>query len=329
MKLNVLFVGDNHISAKTPVNRKDNYLEATLNKLKDCLELGIKHKVNAVVLLGDVFDVREEGPLARNGALNILKSQEDGTKWPFPVYVVVGNHDIQSSFSLDKSSLGTLINAGVLLKEDYVEELGIAFAHFNPELDDNIKNGMLKNYPAMIWACHASIVDVLDSRFADKLVLFDDIPLHENTKMVISGHIHHPMSKIRNDGAIFINPGAIGRYSASKDNLSRDIKVYLLSYDLDGVIYKQDYLYLPSAKHYSEVFKIEEINNVKEQKKEVQEFTKIVNSIRADNWACTVIDDKILSFRAFGENKNAEKEVIDVAVEELTIVNSDLKLEDI
>jgi DNA repair exonuclease SbcCD nuclease subunit len=78
MKLNVLFVGDNHISARTPANRKDNYLEATLNKLKDCLELGVKHKVDAIVLLGDVFDTREEGPLARNGALNILKSQPDG-----------------------------------------------------------------------------------------------------------------------------------------------------------------------------------------------------------------------------------------------------------
>lgn len=71
-KLKVLFVGDNHISAKQPVNRKDNYLEATLAKLKDCMQIGLQRKVNAIVLLGDLFDVREEGPLARNGALNIL-----------------------------------------------------------------------------------------------------------------------------------------------------------------------------------------------------------------------------------------------------------------
>jgi DNA repair exonuclease SbcCD nuclease subunit len=329
MKLNVLFIGDNHISARTPANRKDNYLEATLNKLKDCLELGVKHKVDAIVLLGDVFDTREEGPLARNGALNILKSQPDGVPWPFPVYVVVGNHDIQSSFSLDKSSLGTLINSGVLEKTDYVENLGIAFAHFTPELDENIKNGSLKDFPAMIWACHASIVDVPDSRFADKLVVFDEIPLHENTKMVISGHIHHPMTQIRKDGAIFINPGAIGRYSASKDNLSRDLKVFLLVYDLEGTIYKQEYLYLPSAQHYSDVFKMDQIILNKEQKKEAQEFVKKITLIQSNNWAYTVLDDRLSTMRTFGEKKNVEKEVIDVAVEELRLANIDLKSEEI
>ena len=101
-----------------------------------------------------------------------------------------------------------------------------------------------------------------------------------------------------------------------------------MTYDLDGVIYKQDYLYLPSAQHYSEVFKMDQINLAKEQKKEAKEFVKKITLIQNNNWAHTVLDDRLSALRTFGEKKNVEKEVIDVAVEELRLANLDLKSEE-
>lgn len=324
----VLFVGDNHISAKTPVNRKDNYLVATLAKLKDCLDIGLEKKVDAVVLLGDLFDVREEGPLARNGALNILKSQDNGNKWPFPIYITVGNHDIGSSFPLEKSSLGTLIEAGCLIKTDFAEDLGIAFAHFTPFLDNEIKNNnFLASKDAVIWSCHASICDVPNPHYADKLVIFDEINVSKKTKMVISGHIHHPMYQQRKDGLIFVNPGAIGRYSASKDNLLRKLHIFYLEYDLKGKIYTQEYVDLPSAKNAEDVFKIDEIRETKEQKQEVKEYIKKVSLITTNSWASTVLDDKILSLKNFGKKENIEDDVIDMAINALKKANDDPSLE--
>lgn len=327
-KLKVLFVGDNHISAKQPVNRKDNYLEATLNKLKDCMQIGLERNVNAVVLLGDLFDVREEGPLARNGALNILKGQENGESWPFPVYITVGNHDIGNSFPLEKSSLGTLIEAGVLIKSDFAEDLGIAFAHFHPFLDNEIKNNdFLCSKNALIWSCHASICDEPNPYYADRLVIFNEINVNKTTKLIICGHIHHPMSQKRADGVMFINPGAIGRYSASKDNMERTLKVFLLEYDLEGNFYNQEYLELPSVKSYDQVFKVDEIAEVKAQRLEVKEYIKKVSQITTNSWATTVLDDKIQSLKDMGKKEKIEEVVVEMAIEALRKANEDPSLE--
>lgn len=291
-KKKVLFVGDNHISGKTPSNRIGSYLEDTVNKLKDCLNIGKNEKVDAVVLLGDLFDVREVTPEARNVTLAALRCQDNGKSWPFPVYITVGNHDIQSSYPLDKSSLGTLIAAGVLIKEDYVAELGIAFAHFEPDLDKNILEGHLASHHAIIWACHASIGDKPD-RFEEYIIPFDKIPVHPNNSLIISGHIHHPMSCERKDGKRFINPGAIGRTSATKDNLNRILKVFLLEYDLDGKIYSEKYLELPSAKPAHLVFKLDEIETKKQSKTEVKEFIKSISAMKPNNWLHLHDEDKL------------------------------------
>lgn len=317
MNKKVLFVGDNHISTKTPENRTDNYLEASLSELQDCLDIADKYNVDAVVLLGDLFDRREEGPEARNGALNILSKERK-----YPVYITVGNHDIQSSYPLNQTSLGTLIEAGVLIKEDYVPELGIAFAHFYPELDADINNGLLTGTPAVIWSCHASILDIKEF-YEGHAVMFDSAPLHPTTSIVVAGHIHRPMRMERNDGKLFINPGAVGRRSANKDNLTRDIKVLLLEYNLEGKILNEEYLPLPSSKPYTEVFNLEKIELKKEQKKEAKEFLKNINQIRTTNWSYTVLEDKLEALKKMANSKNLSNDIIDVVVSAVKYVNTD------
>lgn len=317
----VLFVGDNHISGKTPSNRLGNYLEHTLAKLNDCLEIGLNRKLDAVVLLGDLFDIREVSPEARNLTLNLLKSQPNGEKWPFPVYITVGNHDIQTSFPLDKSSLGTLIAAGVLIKEDYVPELGIAFAHFEADLDNNIKQGLLASHPAIIWSCHASIGD--QNSFEEFMIPFENIPVHENNSLIISGHIHHPMSCTREDGKRFVNPGAIGRTAATKDNFKRDLKVYLLEYDLSGKIYSEEYIKLPSAKPFNEVFKLDQIAEKKSHIAEVKEFVKSVSQMKTTSWLNTNLADKLKLLEKDAKEKNLDDDVIKLIIEAVETANRD------
>lgn len=317
--MKVLFVGDNHISSKTPINRIDNYTEASLNKLSDCIDIGIENKVDAIVLLGDLFDRREEGSEAVSGTVKILNKKRD-----FPIYITVGNHDIMSTYPLEKSSLGIIIETGLLIKEDFVPELGIAFAHFRPSLDDEIKNGFLTSIPATIWSCHASISDS-PSMFDEFTFLFEDTPLHDKTKIVISGHIHHPMRQLRKDKKLFINPGAIGRRSANKDNLERDLSVLLLDYDLNGNINNEQYFYLPSARPAHEVFNIAAIETDKLKKTNVKQFTQKIALITNNNWSYTNIEDKIIALKKIAETEKIDSKVIDYAIKAIKFVTDNPK----
>lgn len=318
----VLFIGDNHISDKTPENRSDDYLTATINKLKECLEIAEELKVDALVFLGDFFDRRVEGPTAVNASIKTLIAQDNGKPWSYPKYIVVGNHDIQSSHPLENTSLGILVNAGLLIKSDYEPDLGIAFAHFTNDLDANIRTGYLTTNSAIIWACHASLSDK-PGREEEHMIVYKDVALHPNNMLVISGHIHHPMEYQREDGKLFINPGCIGRRSATKDNFERDLKIYYLEYELDGTIVNQEYIMLNSAKPYTEIFKIEKIFAQKEEQKEAKEFIKQVASIKANNWVHNSIEDKLVALRNLGKKVNLEDEVIEIVVDAVKKVNEE------
>jgi DNA repair exonuclease SbcCD nuclease subunit len=254
--------------------------------------------------------------------LEILKGIPNGNKpWSFPIYICVGNHDLDSSSNLEKTALGTLISAGLLIKKDYEPSLGISFAHYTPSLDREIKQGFLTTSSAIIWVCHASISTKLD-RFAEYAYLFEDTPLHPNTNLVISGHIHHEMTQTRSDGKRFINPGSISRYSASRDNLEKDIKILILDYTLDGEIQNEEYIKLKSAKPASEVFKIEEMQAAKELKKDTHEFKLKVANMRTTSWQFTNLDDKLSALRTKAENANISNEIIDLAINAVKTVNT-------
>ena len=317
----VMFVGDIHLMDKQPKNRLDDYSLAIRTKLTECFEIAEERKLDAVVLLGDLFEVYEVGPLLRNQTLDILKGVPNGNKpWSFPIYVCVGNHDLDSSSNLDKTALGTLISAGYLIKLDYEPSLGISFAHYSPTLDRDIKQGYLTTSSAIIWVCHASISTKLD-RFGEYAYLFEDTPLHPNTSLVISGHIHHEMKQTRSDGKRFINPGAISRYSASRDNLEKDIEILILDYTLDGEILNEEYLKLKSAKPASEVFKIEEIQAAKDLKQNTLEFKLKVANMRTHSWQFTTLDDKLAALKAKAEKAEINEDIANIAIEAVRKVN--------
>ena len=317
----VMFIGDIHLMDKQPKNRLDDYSLAIRTKLIECLTIAEERQLDAVVLLGDLFEVCEVGALLRNQTLNILNGGPNGNKaWSFPIYICVGNHDLDSSSNLEKTALGTLISAGCLVKTDYSPSLGISFAHYHPSLDRDIKAGLLTTSSAIIWVCHASISNKLD-RFGEYTFLFEDTPLHPNTSLVISGHIHHEMKQTRSDGKRFINPGAISRYSASRDNLEKDIEILILDYTLDGEILNEEYLKLKSAKPASEVFKLDEIKAAKDLKKDTLEFKIKVAQMRTHTWQFTSLDDKLAALKVMAEQSEIGEEITNIVVDAVKKVN--------
>ena len=317
----VMFVGDIHLMDKQPKNRLDDYSLAIRTKLIECFEIAEEKKLDAVVLLGDLFEVCEVGALLRNQTLNILNGGPNGNKpWSFPIYICVGNHDLDSSSNLEKTALGTLISAGCLVKTDYSPSLGISFAHYHPSLDRDIKAGLLTTSSAIIWVCHASISNKLD-RFGEYTFLFEDISLHPNTSLVISGHIHHEMKQTRSDGKRFINPGAISRYSASRDNLEKDIEILILDDTLDGEILDEEYIKLKSAKPASEVFKLEEMKAAKDLKKDTLEFKIKVANMRTHSWQFTTLDDKLAALKVMAEQSDISEEITNIVIDAVRKVN--------
>ncbi len=317
----VMFIGDIHLMDKQPKNRLDDYSLAIRTKLIECLTIAEERQLDAVVLLGDLFEVYEVGPLLRNQTLDIFKGVPNGNiPWSFPIYVCVGNHDLDSSSNLEKTALGTLISAGYLIKTDYEPSLGISFAHYHPSLDRDIKSGFLTTSSAIIWVCHASISNKLD-RFGEYTFLFEDTPLHPNTSLVISGHIHHEMKQTRSDGKRFINPGAISRYSASRDNLEKDIEILILDYTLDGKILNEEYLKLKSARPASEVFKLDEIKAAKDLKKDTLEFKIKVAQMRTHTWQFTSLDDKLAALKVMAEQSEIGEEITNIVVDAVRKVN--------
>ena len=218
MKKRFLIVGDNHLDSKSPKNRVDNYLETSLMELRETLLIAKACKADYYILLGDVFDRIEVGGICRNRVLETLISN-DGEPWPFKKYVVMGNHDLNSNpYYLEKSALETLIKAkAVECLSEPVDGL-FSFYHYTTKLDSQLNEGILQSDPSKIIFLHASITDK-PSRFEH--VLFDNLEVHKNTKVVCSGHIHSPMESENENGVKFFNPGCLGRTDISEQHHPR------------------------------------------------------------------------------------------------------------
>ena len=158
-----------------------------------------------------------------------------------------------------------------------------------------------------------------------RVTMFKDLPLHPNTQVVFAGHIHTPMSQERADGKIFINPGAVGRTSAKKDNLERDIYVVMLEYDLEGNTYNIEYIPLKTALPADQVFRLEEIKEEKAERQELKDFVKQTASFQSGSWSYTSLEDKIEAIKEFGKQREVEDEVVEIAVNAMIKYSSNTK----
>jgi len=317
----VLIVGDQHLWHTTPENRIDDYMQSMLEELEECFLIAEKNKVEAIILLGDLFEKPEPNPVLRNSVIKLLRRD-----WKFRIIALEGNHDKDHFDDLERTALGTLRHLELLEILDYDPSLGIAFHHFTRQLDDELLAGKLANNPAIIHCAHASVSDHLD-RFGEYMILFNDIPMHNKSKLLISGHIHHAMEQEREDGKIFLNPGAISRRSASKDNLNRQINVLLLEYTLDdGTIINKQYIPLSRSKPASEIFNLEAMDQKKQLKQNAKDLVLKVSSITTSTWNYTTLDDKLHAIKEAAYNVGLSANSVNIAVEAIKNVNENEKV---
>jgi DNA repair exonuclease SbcCD nuclease subunit len=313
MKKKFLVVGDNHLDSKNPKSRVDNYLESSLMELKETLQIAKAAKVDYYILLGDVFDRIEVGGICRNKVLEILLD-DDGLPWPFQKYVVMGNHDLNHNPQyLEKSALETLIKSkAVKCGFGPVDNL-FAIYNFSPTLDEQLRNGLLKNESSKILFLHASITDK-PSRFEH--VLFDDLELHKDTKLVCSGHIHSPMESKNQNGVKFFNPGCVGRTEIG-ENHSPQVLFIQYDTDTDEIVHK--YFKLKNSMPHDLIFDIEGAKNKKFNDKNAEMF---INSVTSTSFSDKMSHDVEKDFIIFAENRKINKNVINTVINAINLIKT-------
>jgi DNA repair exonuclease SbcCD nuclease subunit len=312
MKKRFLIIGDNHLDSRTPQNRIDNYMESCLMELQESFQIAKAVQADYCIFLGDIFDRIEVNGICRNRVLQIMMS-DNGNPWPFEKYVTVGNHDIaHNPIYLEKSTLGTLISSGAVKHVDQIQELGIRFLHFTPELDENLRNNLLQSFTDKIYFCHASIVDK-PSRFEH--VLFTDLVVNKEAKLIVSGHIHAPMESEKN-GVKFFNPGSLGR---TKIDEKHDPQVLLIQYDFSNNTFQHKYLKLKSTLSHDVVFDIDKNLKRKFDNKNTELFIEsVTNSSIVDDISSDIEKD----LKIFAQKRNVEEKVVKEIIAALNIIKT-------
>lgn len=308
----VMFVGDLHADDRTPATRKDDYLTACVEELTEILTKARRFGCDAIVMLGDIFHRMEPQGQCRNLILRTFLSFSD-----LRIITVVGNHDVKHNLqNLPNSALGTLLDAGVLVSLEECPDLRIGLGHFRAKIEDEIKDGLLAQKSVLIWALHASVATM--PQFGE-FILFDDVPLHPQTRLVVAGHIHHPMFQQREDGAIFINPGSICRNALNVENKERQPQVLVVDYALDGTYMRQKLIPLESSRPAAEIFRIEEVQARKDEIADTQNYIQQISQVTL--WAQG--GDKYEDLRRSGGLKGVDTTIIDKAIDALRAAQDD------
>lgn len=315
----VIVVGDTHLDHRRVKSRIDNYMEASLLDFKETLKIAKSEKADAIIFLGDIFDIQIVTPELESMVINILRCDDYGDPWPFKIYSLYGNHDVDNVVSkLQKSSINILFATGLMINTNLIEELSISCIQWAERVDEDIKSGLLKDNDATVILAHAYIADKPNT-YVDGTVCFDDIDLHRDTKLVVAGHFHYAMDVVREDGKRFINPGSLSRRNFKNDDAERQVQVLSLLIDpTKKTVENIEYIPVETAQPYNLIFDLEKREIEKEDKKDVKEFTKSLHSIK--NISNASISDSFEHLSTIAVDGNISEEIAENAIRAMRVL---------
>lgn len=199
-----LFIGDPHVSSKRIGRRKDDYLSSVLAKLEACAEICARENLLAVCL-GDLFHKNDDNGLQMlNRLTRCLK------KFPEPMLVLDGNHDLGRAERSDDDALTLLGQTGVvqvlnagLVAEFRLEAAGSAVrlwaAPYGSEL------------PARLPSFEGTTILISHHDLAFGGSYPGALPLKEmhGCDIVVNGHMHDTKSSVAMGETVWHNPGNI------------------------------------------------------------------------------------------------------------------------
>ena len=278
-----IVTGDIHFRGNNPRARLDNYMVAIKRKLLEVVELAIDHNATAIICPGDLFDSPKTmwGTVAE--LADVLKQA------PCPVLCVHGNHDIWAgnAGSKPRTPFGFLERLNFIWDVSgatyFINNVSVSGHGFNVETDTEL--GMEQFMPTYgfpndfedvyrIHLVHSMLLE-RPPGFEMRHTLISDVKTTAN--VIISGHDHTGFGiKQRDDGVLFINPGALCRLSAHQAEMERRVQVALLTIDTDGA--RAELIPLSSALPGHEVLSREHIENAVERENRLGRFLELLAS---------------------------------------------------
>lgn len=236
----LLFIGDPHVASRAPGFRKDDYPEAILGKLQWAMDYARENRLRPV-LLGDLFDFPRDNA---NWLIVRLLGMFDGT------LAVVGNHDCKENRLGENDTLSVLVAAGRLRlldeKTPWVGTVndrpaivgGTCWGEYLPKSFDPtphlISSGLRTQNsglaPLVFWVTHH------DLRFPgyEESARLDcrEIP---GIDVVVNGHIHRDLGRVRAGRTLWVNPGNIARVARSDASRAHVPSVLRVDVGRDGI----------------------------------------------------------------------------------------------
>jgi exonuclease SbcD len=244
MTVKFIITGDLHYRGVNPRARLDNFKEALSRKLYEVYDLAGQYQAKAIIIPGDVFD----GPSPGWGTAAELGMIIQAA--PCPVLVIPGNHDVWAGNpgSKHRTPFGMLSRLGLMwdLTDEPFEaedkepfDIAITGHGFTVETDTELGKGQFA-LPAHMEVWDGTAIHVVHSMLMDHSPGFEMrhtlISQVETTaQVIISGHEHIGFGiHRRDDGVLFINPGALCRLSAHHEEIARRVQVALLTVHENG-----------------------------------------------------------------------------------------------
>lgn len=268
--MNLLFWADPHLSPRPPISRKDDYAKSILQKIQYVAELAHLHSAETV-MLGDLFHHRDP---ARTPFWLFTELAYVLQAFPFPPYVVVGNHDCQPSGlrSLMSSPLGGLIQANLLQRcwGFFADDWVIHFLDYPFKQEDYLNVPKAdKNFMVRIACTHWNLDTLDDTGLMGQEVLFAS-----GYNLIINGH-EHRKEVLKRENGIIIKVPALSRRSIVTAQQEVPPEVLLL----ETTDYSYTWLPIPHAPG-EDVFRFEEHFDKKERSVRMEEFLQGVSSLR-------------------------------------------------
>ncbi len=301
MTIKLLMVGDVHVSDRAPSTRTEDYTEDILRKLHEVAEIASRRAVDAVVFVGDIFHSkvpkRTSHALVKRVAQAFIKMDQ--------VLIVPGNHDYDKAnpLNIHRGPLGVISmmpNVTLIGMPDSVSATikGVKIAGFREEQE-------LYQFPvAEIVVAHAAIFpegskpEVWEAWDAQEVSDSYATLQGGHPRIVWYGHIHEPHGVYQvttherhhdtEYEITFANLGAISRGSMFEPDHERTPQVGLLTYGIHEpgqMTFEIEAIDLVSARSASEVFRITEVNEKRQDEADTSAFIDALQVAELEVWS--------------------------------------------
>lgn len=283
--MSYIFVGDVHAADNPPRFCTEAYIEDLWKVLDELIPRAANEvSAEAVVFVGDLF--HHKAPSRTSHGL-VLQLMECFKRYPCPVFVVPGNHDIQHDRleSLPESPLGVLERSGAIQflwphgNGSFYEDQVCGLPWTSSELGDEAMT-TIDALTAPVVVAHAPLYPPgkeLRFEYWDIEMLVEVLP--PQVTHVYYGHVHDMHGTWRYEAADrevwFCNHGAVTRGSISESDLTRPVGCTVWSAD-EGFRFLD---FTTELTDIDKLFRLDEATDAAESKAGAQSWLDAVQQI--------------------------------------------------